>query len=401
MKLYIRILMTGLLALSTSVHAESPTTTLYLLGYDIPKHQRTNVVTQDIAAFEKYQQKRIDATFFNQTTDSTPKSKRDGYPSIDIRDITLCDINASEDCLTQISQNPEPYRQSIKKLKPVLIDIDKLRQSDSRQLKSIFPSHLQLLGMHLPSYQMLPTPLFTKNALAYHDSQKSGSLEQVSAQICEDIAFGKSLITSQQSLISSMIGKSILHSQLNLLATSSNPLPQNCKNALQPMTTDGISMCPLVKSENQPLINEIVGTASIPILFSHRASIKQINKWERPYCKTTWLEKVAEDLPMQTPTIEAYRPILFNRIGSDFINLLMPNYTFYQHSLQDANAHLRLWQAALDPQCTSDIEHHINSLDTQWHPARNLHLNEEKHLIINTYDTRRFAKLSVGCKSFI
>ncbi|MGP9491006.1 hypothetical protein [Psychrobacter sp. AOP7-B1-24] len=401
MKLYIRILMTGLLALSTSVHAESPTTTLYLLGYDIPKHQRANVVAQDIAAFEKYQQKRIDSTFFNQTTDPTPKSKRDDYPSIDIRDMTLCDINASEDCLTQISKNPKPYRQSIKKLKPVLIDIDKLRQSDSRQLKSIFPSHLQLLGMHLPSYQMLPTPLLTKNALAYHDSQKSGNSEQVSAQICEDIAFGKSLITSQQSLISSMIGKSILHSQLDILATSSNPLPQNCKNALQPMTTDNISMCPLVKSENQPLINEIVGTASIPILFSRRASIKQINQWERPYCKTTWLEKVAEDLPMQTPTIEEYSPILFNRIGSDFLNLLMPNYTFYQHNLQDANAHLRLWQAALDPQCTSDIEHHINSLDTQWHPARNLHLDEKKYLTINTYDTRRLSKLSVSCKTLI
>lgn len=396
-----RVLVFSLLAISTLIHAESPAAKLYLLGYEIPKHQRTNVVTQDIAAFEKYQQKRMDSTFFNQMTDPTPKSKRDDYPSIDIRDLTLCDINASADCLTQISKNPKPYRQSIQRLKPVLKDIDELRQSDSQELKNIFPSHLQLLGMHLPSYQMLPTPLLTENTLAYYDSQKSGNSKQVLAQICEDIDFGKSLIASQQSLISSMIGKLILHSQLDLLAASSEPLPQNCKNALQPMTTDDISICPLVKSENQPLINEIMGTANIPILFSRRASIKQINKWQRPYCETQWLEKAAKDVPVLAPTIKEYRPILFNRIGSDFLNLLMPNYTIYQHQIQDVNAHLRLWQAALDPQCTSDIEHHINSLDTQWYFARNLHLDEEKHLTINTYDTRHFAKLSVGCKSFI
>lgn len=396
-----RVLVFSLLAISTLIHAESPAAKLYLLGYDIPIQQRANVVTQDIAAFAKYQQKRMDSTFFNQMTDPTPKSKRDDYPSIDIRDLTLCDINASADCLTQISKNPKPYRQSIQRLKPVLKDIDELRQSDSQELKNIFPSHLQLLGMHLPNYQMLPTPLLTENTLAYYDSQKSGNSKQVLAQICEDIDFGKSLIASQQSLISSMIGKLILHSQLGLLAASSEPLPQNCKNALQPMTTDDISICPLVKSENQPLINEIMGTANIPILFSRRASTKQINKWQRPYCETQWLKKVAKDVPVLAPTIKEYRPILFNRIGSDFLNLLMPNYTIYQHQIQDVNAHLRLWQAALDPQCTSNIEHYTKSLDTQWHSARKIRVYEGKYLAINTYDTRRFSKLIVSCKPLI
>lgn len=394
MNLMAKALLASLLTVPIASYAEPPSVTLYLLGYQIPDERRMSVVEQDIQAFNIYQQNRVKATYFNPMNQSAPQSKRDAFESLDPYTLTLCDFSDFSYCLSQIKNNTESYRQSIETLEPVFHDIDKLRQANSSELKSVFPSNLQLMSSPLPSYQLITKTLLTKNALIFHDDPK-----QALIQICADVAFGKSLIRSQQNLIQSMVGTMIVHSQLDLLAQSSQPLPSSCQQALTPMKRAGTSMCPLVKSESRQMTNEIMATPRTPILFSRRASIKQLEKWAQPYCADERLVSIYRDKRMPAILIEAYKPLFFNKIGALLLNVAMPDYSAYQYRLQDANAHLRLWQAALSAQCNTDSAHYVESVAKGWQPTRQLRLDSQR-LTIDTYDKSTYPQLSLQCRIF-
>lgn len=394
MNLYVKALLASTITVSVISYAEPAAVTLYLLGYDLPDEQRMSVVDQDIEAFRSYQKKRIEATFLSPANEDTPKSKRETFSSINTNDLKLCDFKDIDNCLTQIDTDAKPYHSAIKMLKPVFEDIDKLRLADSSELKSVFPSNLQLMSTPIPPYQLLTNTLLTKNVIAYHDNP-----QQALTQICEDVAFGKSIVRSQQSLIQSMIGTMIVHSQLDLLSKSSQSLPQNCQEALKPMDSAGTSMCSLVASESRQMANEMMAVPRTPILFNRLATLEQIVKGLQPYCNKERIKLNFDDQLMPIVPQEEYNPIFFNKIGGILLNIARPDYRVYQQRLQDANARLQLWQAALNPQCSNDSERYINLIAKNWQPTRRLRLDNQR-LAIDNYDKNAYPQLSVECRKF-
>lgn len=227
--------------------AESISTTLYLLGYDVPIAQRQQMLENDIAILRADIEARKKFSFLHlmQGKDELPAPlfQRDTFPRIDLTTLTLC--STTEPCFSTIAQEPQTYRESLEILAPVLADIERLQNATPEALISPFRSNLASPYIPLVNYQYLFRPLITHNALALHDTPKQGL-----KSLCASITLGKNLIRSQSHLIQSMIGAQLINSQLNLLtdyqSVHSSPLPQDCLSALQPLDNPVISLCPLI-----------------------------------------------------------------------------------------------------------------------------------------------------------
>ena len=145
----------------------------------------------------------------------------------------------------------------------------------------------------------------------------------------------------------------------------------------------------------------------MPVLFSHDASIKLINKDTQLFCNSEWKNKVKNDEFISSPIKDLKVNKLFNRTGSVLINIARVDYSQYQNRLLDLNAHLRLWQAAIDPQCqdavsnsevlenlfikknsnaSTSLVNYLNSLLIDLSYLRALQVNDQKQLTITAYD---------------
>ena len=332
--------------------AESAATTLYLLGYDVPEDQRKQVVAQDIATLKEYSDKHAaikDVNVFFE--DNSPKYKRDDYDSVNVSSLTLCDFRDAVGCLERVNNDPEPYRQSLEALSLAMRDIDILRQHSGQELVSVVPDALRSSHEIMTNHQYLLRPLTTQSALAYHDDPSTGL-----TAMCDNISFGKKLIQSKDSTLQTFIGVGLVNNNLDLLEHAKEALPQSCVKALQPMALTDISVCPIVKSEALWLKNLLLSLDETPVLFSHDASMKLINEDVQRFCNAEWISKVKNDELTTYPTIDTKIPVLLNRRGNMLVNIARLDYPQYQHRLLDLNARLRLWQAAIDPQCKAAVD---------------------------------------------
>lgn len=392
---------------------ESVAITLYLLGYEVPKSERERVVAQDIKIFESHLQKRassykVGLDFFEI---ESPKYQRDLYHSTEVSNLTLCDFGDSVSCLNNIADNPAPYRQSLETLSHVMNDIDTLRQSGSSELVSVFPDNLRSNLEPTTNYQYFIKPLTTQSALAYYDNPNIGL-----NTVCDNISFSKKLIQSKDSMLQTFIGVKLLKNNLEILENSTELLPYSCSDALKPMTTRTVSICPTVNSEARSFKNMLLSINEIPILFSHEASIKLVNEDTQLFCNAEWTNKVKNDEFTSYPIVDIKNSKLFNRIGSMFVNITnitnitniaKVDYSDYQNRLLDANANLRLWQAAIDPQCQDAVSNpevldslfmgeysnanaplvnYLNTFLEGLNRVRALHVNDQKRLTITAYD---------------
>lgn len=382
---------------------ESAATTLYLIGYDVPKDQRKQVVAQDIATLKQYSDKRaaikdVDAFF----EDTPPKYRRDDYDSVNVSSLILCDFRDSVGCLERINNNPDPYRQSLEALSLAMGDIDILRQHSGQELVSVVPDALRSSHEITANHQYLVRPLTTQSALAYHDDPSTGL-----TTMCDNISFGKKLIQSKDSLVQTFVGVGLINNNLDLLEHTKEALPQSCVKALQPMALTDRSVCPIVKSEALQLKNLLLSFDETPVLFSHDASVKLINKDTQLFCNTEWKDNIRNDEMASNPIDEIKTPVLFNRTGSDIVNLAKLDYSDYQNKLLDLNARLRLWQAAIDTQCQAAVNNpevldslfieaysgdntplvnYLNALLGDLNRVRALQVDNQQRLSITAYD---------------
>lgn len=399
--------MTKLLAAVTfllTIHAaraEDPAATLYLLGYDVPVTQREQVLTQDVATLKADLNTRYTAPLWRiiqgKAEPSPPQLARDTYPDLDIAPFTLCSAHAVDDCISDISANPQPYRDSLHTLAPLLRDIDHLEHSQAEALRSPFQGELASVYAPLPSYQYLIRPLLTRNAVALHDDPAQGA-----AQTCTAINFGKNLIRSHDSLIQTMIGATILDQQLDLLAHyPQSHLPEACQSALQPLDSTAISLCPLMQYEADFYNDTIRSLPNIPPLLSHTYTNHRIQQQLAPYCSAAWQHNLSADRMAKLAAHEAQPPrsdCLLNVIGCTLSDVAASDYSVYQNRLQDSNAHLRLWQATRNPACAQDPAAYLKHIAPDWADARHLHLDQQGRLSIDTYYTDKRQHIRVACQ---
>ena len=382
---------------------ESVAITLYLLGYDVPKSERERVVAKDIAIFKKYLKehaaiKNIDELF----EERSPTYQRSTYKTVKLSALTLCEFNYPLKCLKSIEDNHTPYTESLKSIPYVINDINTLKKSDAGELVSVFPDNLWFASTPIPDYNYLTRPLMTQSVMAHYKDPYSGS-----KTVCDNISFSKKLIQSKHSLIQTMVGVKLLNSHLDLLANSTEPISLSCTEALIPMTAQEISICPEVKNEAKQLKNLLLSLDETPILFNHNASIKQINEDTQLFCNSEWTYKVNNDEMTSYPIVDIKNSKLFNRTGSMLVNVAKVDYSDYQNRLLDANANLRLWQAAIDPQCQDAVSNpevldslfmgeysnanaplvnYLNTFLDSLNRVRALHVNDQKRLTITAYD---------------
>lgn len=383
--------------------AKSAASILYLLGYDIPKSQREQVVVQDIETLKKYLNRRAAIKDIDTLFEGEPsKYRRDDYDSVQLSSLTLCDFKGSVRCLDSVNNNPTPYRQSLEKLSLVMKDIDILRQHSDHELVSIVPDKLRSSYEITANYQYLLKPLTTQSVLAYYDDPRVGL-----TTVCDNIGFGKKLIQSKDSLIQTFIGVGLINNNLDLLEHATEPLPQSCVKVLQPLASKDIAICSLVNGEALKLKNLLISMDEVPILFSHDASISMIDEDTQLFCNAEWTNEIRNDEMTSYPINNIKIPVLFNRTGSDIVNLAKIDYSNYQNQLLDLNAHLRLWQAAIDPKCQTAVNNpkildslfieaysddntplvdYLNTLLNDLSRVRALNIDNQKQFSITAYD---------------
>lgn len=383
-------------------HAESAATTLYLLGYDVPMDKREKVVSADIKILAQNLRRNAATKSIDEMLNmESLEYQRDTYNWVRVSDLTLCDYEGSVKCLKDIQDNPAPFRQSLAKLSLAMSDIDSLRKRSGSEFVSIFPDRLRSAHEPISGYQYLLKPLTTQSALAYYDNPNAGL-----KTVCDNISFGKKLIQSKNNLIQTMIGTKLTKNNLDLLEYTTEPLPRSCVEALQPMVTKDILICPLINSEALQFKNLLLSFDEIPILFSHDASIELINKDTQLFCNNEWLSKVSNDEMTLSPMKDLKPNKLFNRTGSMLVNIARVDYSHYQNRLLDLNANLRLWQAAIDPRCNNASDNYKQTINSQWHPARQLAIDNKQRLTIIAYhqdnkaDDRlqELEKISTSCR---
>lgn len=330
---------------------KSATVTLYLLGYDVPKSERERVVVKDIAIFNKYLKKHAAIKDIDELLEEkSPTYQRSTYKTVRLSALTLCESNYPLKCLKNIEDNHTPYTESLKSIPYVIDGIDTLKKSDASELVSVFPDNLWFTSAPIPDYNYLTRTLMTQSVLAHYKDPYSGS-----KTVCDNISFSKKLIQSKHSLIQTMVGVKLLNSYLDLLAHSTGPLSLSCTEALIPMTAKEISVCPEVKNEAKQLKNMLLSFDETPILFSHDASIKLVDEDTQLFCNAEWTNNIKDDEITSYPINDIKTAVLFNRTGSMLVNMAKVDYSDYQNRLLDTNAHLRLWQAAIDPQCQDAV----------------------------------------------
>ncbi len=384
-------------------HVRSAATTLYLLGYDVPMNEREKVVSADIEILNKNLRRHAAVKSFDEMLNmKSLEYQRDTYDSVRISDLTLCDYTGTVKCLKDIQSNPTPFRQSLAKLSLAMSNIDTLRKHSGHELASVFPDRLRSAQEPISGYQYFLKPLTTQSALAYYDNPITGL-----KTVCDNISFSKKLIQSDDNLIQTFMGVGLLKNNLEILEHTTESLPYSCAEALQPMATKDILICPLVNSEALQLKNLLLNLDQTPILFSHKASIKLIDKDIQLFCNNEWSSKVSNDEMTSSPMKDLKLNKLFNRTGSILVNIARADYSSYQNRLLDANASLRLWQAAIDPQCqnavnnpkvlnrlfmgkyssvNTELFNYLNTLLNDLNRVRALRVDNQKRLSIVAYD---------------
>lgn len=246
--------------------------------------------------------------------------------------------------------------------------VNNLKQYD--YVRDQMLSSINLSYAILPSFQYL-FKIPTAHALLFLE----GKPQEALSGVCHSISIGKMFLNDTDSLIYAMIGSALINRNLELFADmlarwpESTALPFNCQTALNKLNKNQSSICSAMRGEvliqnisDEQTAEAIYKESSIILPKNNRQIVRvsidytrRINAWMLlPFCQETIRKQLVNDEKVDTPLILLLDQIpcnnLFNCMVGDMIEDMVagwPDYTDYQHRIQDTAIALMAAQALL------------------------------------------------------
>ncbi len=378
---------------------------LYTLGYDIASDDWDSVVTADI----DYLQTHPSSSYKEGETPETPITKR---PKIPFKQLNC---TKSKNCLAMLKKQQAELAKLATKQHNLWQQLDVLSAQAKTEnpyagFASPIPKERLDFWTLTTNYATLLSGLNARSALAYADSPRRGVL-----QTCDNIAVGKALMGSRATLINRIIGVHLVSTQLRLLdemlVDSKAKLPKACQTLLKPLPTERLFLCHsdeelvmmLNTLKNVPEMSKLqdaktgaLGKLTASAIWNVEAAQGMAKKqWQRHLCGEDLLQSVQNDNPehplneMEFGMLECAQNVIYCKVLSQ----LMPvsDYIGYQYRLQDANAYLRLWQAAIAADAACELD------EKAWNKARRLTFYNTGKVGIRFYSKRIHDQGAVDC----
>lgn len=329
---------------------------LYTASHDIPEGERAGLVAEEVRRFKATPLRRDGSSDWSSLLQERPSLavSRDGDPA-------WCNLR-SADCLGQVRGARDAYAGLLERNARALDRAEALHGYDG--FPNPFPPRLD---MPLPGFQVL-TRLTTRTAWRFAEGQADLAL----ADACRDVAMGRQLIESGDSLIGSMIGAAMVQGNAQLLAQMlaelprEHPLPEQCRQAFERPVALEQGVCRTMLSEGRFMaggfrtqINAEVAASAVEhevpawalgLLFDPERTAARAAPTFAWYCGGEARRQLAQDQPLRDPTLPRSRRSLAcvsNAIGCILADIASPAYAEYGMRLQDADARLRTVAALL------------------------------------------------------
>src|SRR5690606_11792590 len=312
----------------------------YTVRHDIPESQWQQVLEADVRRHAAVAGK---GTAWASQLDDWPKLERkaEGDPA-------WCSLRSSG-CLAQVRMGREAYAELLRREARLVERAADLRGYD----------HFRNPFVPTPDMPLATVPatrLATRTAWFF----VSGEVDLALADACADIALGRRMLESGDSLISSLVGATMVHRNATLLAQMlaelprDHPLPGQCGSAVQQPVPVAQGICSAMLDEGRltiagirSLVAEAPSNAAkkgVPgwapfLAFDPRRTTAQMAAGFAWYCGDEARSMVARDQPLRHPPVPpgGLRACMFNWSGCKLARI--------DHSSRDGHA-MRLQDAA-------------------------------------------------------
>ncbi|WP_028916040.1 hypothetical protein [Pseudoxanthomonas sp. J35] len=329
---------------------------LYTASHDIPEAGQASLVAEEVRRFKATPLGRDGSSDWSSLLQERPSLvvARDGDPA-------WCNLR-SADCLEQVRGARDAYAGLLERNARALERAGALHGYDG--FPNPFPPRLD---MPLPGFQVL-TRLMTRTAWRFAEGQADLAL----ADACRDVAMGRQLIESGDSLIGSMIGAAMVQGNAQLLAQMlaelprEHALPEQCRQAFGRPVALEQGVCRTMLSEGRFVagglrtqINAEVAASAVErevpawalrLLFDPERTAARMAPTFAWYCGEEARGQLAQDQLLRAPPANrSHRSFrcLSNAIGCVLADIASPAYADYGMRMQDADARLRTVAALL------------------------------------------------------
>ncbi len=327
---------------------------LWLLPWDVPEHEHSALVDQDIARLVGHLAARggkldAEAPGFESLAEGRYPKAPD--PATD--EPALCDLRG-DSCLAQVRRSPDAYARLLAGQQALLQRHRRLERHD--HYRNLFPPHLLT---PIPPMQRMSLPL-TAATLDF----AQGHTGQALSAICANTAAWRRLGSHSDSLVISMIAAAIVQgnsrgfAQMLAELPLDHPVPESCRDAFTEAPTEVASLCPAMAGEFAMLsaglhdamtgnaisqrFGLVADTARV-LIYDHERSLAMAARHHAASCSPDVIGQLQADLPAQPAQANAPGSLACfgNLVGCILVDIAAPAYTPYQHRLQDNVGQIR------------------------------------------------------------